>query len=114
MSSHRIKQVNELIRNELSTILLREITTPSGSFLTVTTVNTSKDLNHATVLISVLHAKNKDKILEMLNKKAGYLTSLLAEKIILKRVPRLHFKYDLKEEKAIHINELIDKNQQER
>ena len=108
-----MKQVNELIRNELSAIILREITTPPGSIVTVTSVTTSKDLNHSTVLITVLPDKYRDTVLEKLNKKAGYLTSLLAKKVIIKRIPRLFFKYDTKEAQALHINELIDKIHQE-
>ena len=52
--SHRINQVNELIKQELNDLLVSELEFTKGCLVTITAVETSKDLRHAKIWVSVL------------------------------------------------------------
>jgi ribosome-binding factor A len=54
MQSKRLDRVNQLIKEEISTLLQRELKDPRLGFVTVTEVETSKDLRVAKVFVSVL------------------------------------------------------------
>src|SRR5438046_9412394 len=54
MQSKRLDRVNQLIKEEVSTLLQRELKDPRLGFVTVTEVETSKDLRVAKVFVSVL------------------------------------------------------------
>jgi len=52
--AHRIERVNNLIRQEISELLQRQVKDPRlGSSLTVTEVSTTPDLRHAKILLVV-------------------------------------------------------------
>ena len=54
MQGKRLDRVNQLIREEISTLLQRELKDPRLGFVTVTEVETSKDLRSAKIFVSVL------------------------------------------------------------
>ena len=111
--SHRIKQVNELVREELNKVILREAGLPAGYLATITKVQTSADLSQSRIFISVLPEDKQGTVLSLLNKQAGHLQHELGQIIILRKTPKLVFKIDEERKKAIHIEELIDKIHQE-
>lgn len=113
MPSHRLKQVNELIQQELGKILSKKIGLPPDSLVTITKVRTSPDLSQARVFISIMPANKKASILAILNKKIGDLQHELGEIVILRKTPRLKFSFDIDQEKIAHIDGLIDKIHQE-
>jgi len=87
MPSHRIKQVNELIRNELNKVILKEGELPLGYLATITKVNTSADLSQSKITISILPADKQGTILNLLNNKAKHLQYELGKIIILRKTP---------------------------
>ncbi len=105
--SHRLAQINELIRQELNKLLLTEIDFPLGCLVTIVAVETSKDLRYAKVLISVLPESFAKKALEIIRRRIGYLQHLLNKKLSMKPLPRLNFVIDDTEKKAAEIEELI-------
>lgn len=113
MSSHRIKQVNELIRQELSKILSREVNFPAGCLATITKVDTSKDLGQTKILISIIPTDQQELAIKLLNRQARHLQFLLGKTIVLRKIPKLLFKLDHTQEKVAHIDQLIDKIHQE-
>jgi len=53
--AHRIERLNKLFRRELSNLLQRQVKDPRlGSFIIVTSVDTSADLRHAKVCVSCM------------------------------------------------------------
>lgn len=106
--SNRIDKVNSLIKRELSEIILKEMDFPVGCLVTVTKVETTKDLSQSFVWISVLPEGQRPQIFEVLEKSAGHLNYLLAKRLIMWKVPHIFFKIDSREEKASHIEELLD------
>ncbi len=107
--SHRIEQINELVRHELGQIILTEIEFPKDCLMTIVGVESSKDLRHAKVWISVIPGKYKKKALDKLNLNIGHLQFLLNKKLTMKPLPRLRFVIDDTEMKAQGIEEILDR-----
>jgi ribosome-binding factor A len=54
MQGKRLDRVNQLIREEISLLLQRELKDPGLGFVTVTEVETTRDLRSAKIFVSVL------------------------------------------------------------
>jgi len=106
--SHRILQINELIRQELGQLMSAEIELPKNCLATITYVETSKDLRHAKVWLSVIPTSYTRKVLDKLTANAGHLQFLLNKKLAMKPLPRLKFAIDDTEKKASKIEDLLD------
>jgi ribosome-binding factor A len=106
---HRIAQINELVRQEINKLFLTEIEFPKNCLVTITQVETSKDLRHARIWLSVIPTTYTKKVLEKLNKNIGHLQFLLNKKLSLKPLPRLNFVIDETEKKASEIEQLLDR-----
>lgn len=107
--SERIPRINELIRQQLSTIIMTEMEFPKGCLVTILRVETSKDLRHARVFISVMPTYYIPKVLERLRKNTGHLEYELHKKLSMKPLPKLNFKIDETERKAGEIEALLDR-----
>ncbi len=108
--SHRIERVNQLIRQEISELLQREIKDPRlSNFIAVTEVVTSPDLKYAKVFISFIsNQQQKQEALDALTGASNFLRKEMAKKIRLRRIPELSFHWDDSIERGAHIIELID------
>ena len=74
----------------------------------VTDVETAPDLSMAKVYFTTISPKIRKKILRRLEKEAKRVRSLLGREIHLKKTPEIHFIVDESEEKARHIDALLD------
>jgi ribosome-binding factor A len=108
--SHRIEQVNKLLRRELNELLQRQVKDPRlETFVAVTEVNTSTDLRHAKVFVSHLGSEaEKQEILTGLGAASGFLRKELAQNLKMRRIPELSFCWDDSLERGDHILRLID------
>ncbi|MFA6525358.1 MAG: 30S ribosome-binding factor RbfA [Patescibacteria group bacterium] len=108
MPSQRIKQINELIKEELGSIINREIEFSSGSLVTITKVETSPDLKHANISISILPFSQSYQAKQEIERERGNIQKLLGMRLKIKFIPKIHFRLDESEEKAGHITSLLD------
>ena len=106
--SERIPKINALIQHELSELLSREIEFPGNCLVTIVGVETSKDLRHAKVWVSILPEFYIGKAFEQLKREAGHLQFLLNKRLSMKPLPRLSFAIDDTEQKASDIESLLD------
>ena len=82
---------------------------PRIGFVTVTGVETSPDLRHARVFVSVLGSESKRRdTLAGLNSAHGVLQARIGREVRLKRTPRLSFEYDPSVERGVRMSQLID------
>jgi ribosome-binding factor A len=103
-----MRRVNESVRQVLSEAV-GELKDPRIGFVTVTGVQTSTDLRHAKVFISVLGSERKRKAtLAGLSAAHGVLQSRLAHELRMKRTPTLAFEYDPSVERGVRMSQLID------
>jgi ribosome-binding factor A len=103
----RIDRINELIKKNLAEIIQEEAEIPSGVFVTVTRVDTSRDLRYARVFLSVYPEKNFGKTIEMLEKKLYVLQGLLNKKLHMRPLPRIEFMADRTEAEADKIERIL-------
>lgn len=108
MPPERMPRVNELIRQQLGDIILREIELPDESFVTISDVQTAPDLSSATVLVTVVPEDGARTIIAGLQSKAGRLQHELNARVKLRKIPKLKFVHDTGQSKAIRIEELLD------
>ena len=108
MPTNRMRRVNEAVREVLSESI-GELKDPRIGFVTVTAVQTTPDLRHATVYVSVLgNERKREQTLAGLDAAHGVLQARVARELRLKRTPQLTFAYDQSVERAAHLTKLID------
>src|SRR5437870_9961785 len=106
--TERMRRVNEAIRETLAEAL-GELKDPRIGFVTVTGVETSPDLRHARVYVSVLGSDDERRAaLDGLQSAAGFLQSKVGEELRMKRTPTLEFQYDDSIDRGLRISELLD------
>jgi ribosome-binding factor A len=106
--SDRMRRVNEAVREVVSESL-GELKDPRIGFVTVTGVETSPDLRHARVFVSVLGSEAKRRrTLAGLAAAHGVLQTRLARELRMKRTPQLAFEYDPTVERGVRMTQLID------
>ncbi len=104
----RLLKVNEAMREVLSTTIAEGLKDPRVGFVTVTSVETSADLRHAKVFVSVLGGeRERERTLAGLRSSHGYLQERVAEAVRLKRTPQLEFVYDGSVDHGMRIQELL-------
>jgi ribosome-binding factor A len=103
-----MRRVNESVRQVLSEEVGR-LKDPRIGFVTVTGVETSPDLRHARVFVSVLGAERKrEQTLARLDAAHAVLQAALARELRMKRTPQLAFEYDPSVERGVRMTKLID------
>ncbi len=111
MKSRRQERVSEMLREELSILISTELNDPrlEDALVNVTAVHVSPDLRNARVLVEhALPPASSRQVLAALEHAEGYLRQALMENLNLRFVPELHFRIDTTEERARHIDELLD------
>jgi ribosome-binding factor A len=109
MGTRRMARVNDLIRREISDLLLREARDPRLSgLLSVTEVVTSPDLRHAKIYVSVMGSDDeKRQAEEGLAAACGFLRRSLGARLTLRYVPELTFERDESIERGSRLLELM-------
>jgi len=109
--AHRIEQVNNLIRQEISELLQRQVKDPRlDSFVAVTEVSTSPDLRHAKIFVSRIGSEaEKQETLSVLTAASGFFRKELARRLRMRRIPELSFHWDDSIERGARLMQLIDK-----
>ncbi|HEY2650948.1 MAG TPA: 30S ribosome-binding factor RbfA [Solirubrobacteraceae bacterium] len=110
MAGGRMRRVDEAVREVLSDAIAKEIKDPRVGFVTVTAVNTSRDLRHARVYVSVLgDEQERAASLDGLRSAHGYLQGVIATELALKHTPTLVFEYDETVERAARLTQLMQR-----
>jgi ribosome-binding factor A len=108
VSKTRIQKIEDRIFEEISTILLMEVSDPRLATVSVTRVKVDRELAFANIYVSSLEgSENSDNILEALKHASGYLRSELAHRVEIRHTPRLRFYWDQSPEHADRIDQLI-------
>ena len=108
VSKTRIQKIEERIFEELSTVLLMEVSDPRLKTVSITKIKVDRELAFANIYVSSLEgSETADEVLAGLNHAAGYLRSELAHRIQMRHTPRLRFFWDPSPEHADRIDQLI-------
>ena len=111
MATDRIRRVNEAVREVLSARIAEGLNDPRIGFVTVTSVETSPDLRHARVYVSVLGSESERvDTLAGLASAHGLLQQSIARELRLKRTPTLEFIFDASVDRGMRITELLQED----
>ncbi len=106
---NRQKRLGELLKHEISDMLLRGIKDPRIGFVSVTSVELTADLRQAKVFVSVLGSENERKSsLAGLRSAIGFIRHELGQRLQLKYLPEIIIEYDTSIEQGSRILALID------
>ena len=108
--TYRVERLNSFLRQEISDIVQRYIKDPRlGTFVSVTTVEISKDMRYAKVFISRYGSDlEKADTLKALESASGYIRHELGERMKTRRIPELSFRLDNTMEKAAKVLKIIN------
>ena len=111
MPNHHIDRINDDIRRVLADKLRDVKKDPrlqQGTMLTVTHTDTTTDLRHCKVYVSVLGQYDEKQLVRGLKSVAGYLRRELGKSLQLRYVPELTFQLDDSIAHGAYINRLIN------
>jgi ribosome-binding factor A len=107
--SQRQDRVAELLRAELSDLLLFRIKDPRVHLASVAGIDVSGDLGHARVRISVLGDEaQRQGAVEALQHAAGFIRSQLGKRLRLRVTPELVFVLDRGAEHSQRMTEILE------
>jgi ribosome-binding factor A len=108
VSKTRTQRIGDRIREELSEMLLMEVSDPRLDGISITDVEVDRELAYANVYVSALEGESRwQEILAGLEHAQGYLRHELSHRIDLRTFPRLRFRWDPTLERAEKIERLI-------
>ncbi len=111
--SERSRRVDHLLQEEISAIVQREVHDPRVGFVTITSVETTSDLQHATVWASVIgDAVQRKASMEALGRAMPFVRHRLGG-LRLRRVPDLHLREDDSVQRGTRVMKLLDQVQAE-
>jgi len=107
--SQRTDRVDELLRQEIGSILTREVKDPRIGFATVTRVETAPDLRHARVWVSVIgQPGERSETIAALDRAMPFVRHELGARLRLRRIPDLHVRLDETAERGTRTLHLIE------
>jgi ribosome-binding factor A len=107
-SQVRIQRISDRIREDLSAMLLKEVSDPRLHQVFVTDVRVDRELAFADIYVSAVEgASRSQEVLQGLESASGFLRRELSARIDLRSFPRLRFHWDPTPENADHIEKLL-------
>ena len=107
-SGTRLQRIADRIRQELSEMLIREISDPRLKQIYITDVKVDKDLAYADIFVSAVEGVSRSKeVLAGLESASGFVRRTLASRVDLRAFPRLRFHWDMTPENADHIEKIL-------
>ena len=114
MAGERMRRVDEAVRQVLTDAVAQDLQDPRIGFVTMTSVKTTPDLRHARVYVSVLgDAQQRAATLAGLSSAHGALQRRIARELRLKRTPTLEFLYDDTTDRAMRLEEILERTRGE-
>jgi ribosome-binding factor A len=109
MGQLRVEKVQELMKQEVSKIILRELKDPRIGFVTVTQVEATGDLRSAKIYVSLMGSDQQVKdCWAGLQSSLGYIRREIGQRIRLHFTPELTFQLDNSLAYSAHIQTLLN------
>ena len=108
MSQLRVEKLQELIKQEISQMILQELKDPRIGFVTVTQVEVTGDLREAKVYVSIMGGDEQVKeSWQGLQSSLGFIRREIGKRIRLRFTPEFSFALDKSLDYSAHIQELL-------
>jgi ribosome-binding factor A len=106
--SERTRRIDHLLREEISAIIRREVHDPRIGFVTITGVDVTPDLRHATVWASVIgDERERRATIAVLGRAMPFVRHHLGE-LRLKRIPELHLREHDTAQRGTRVMQLLE------
>ncbi len=105
MMTIKQERAAQLIQEIIGNLLMLEVTDPALENVTVTEVTIDRELEYADVYVHSLD--DKDEVMAGLQRANGFLRRELAARTHFRRMPVLHFHWDVGIERSERIDELL-------
>ena len=107
-SGTRLQRIADRIRQELSEMLIREISDPRLKQIYITDVKVDKELAYADIYVSAVEGVSRSKdVLAGIESASGFVRRTLASRVELRAFPRLRFHWDMTPENADNIERVL-------
>lgn len=107
--SQRTDRVDELLRQEIGVIVARDVADPRIGFATITRVETTPDLRHAKVWVSVIgQPAERAATIAALGRAMPFVRHELGRSLRIKRIPDLHVQLDDTAERGTRVLQLLN------
>lgn len=106
--SNRIDKVNDFIRDQVSLIITKDLALKQGVFISITRVDTSRDLRYTKAFISVFPETEINYAVETLKKEIFRIQKNFNQKFHSKHFPRISFEVDNTGNKITKLDEIFD------
>jgi ribosome-binding factor A len=114
-SGVRLQRIADQIREEISDMLIKEISDPRLQGIYVTDVSVDRELAYADVYVSAVEGKVRAvEAVQGMESAGGYLRRNLVTRVELRAFPRLRFHWDPTPENADHIEKILAKLREEK
>jgi len=104
----RTSRVADQIQRELAELLQKGLKDPRAGWITLTSVEVTRDYSYAKIYYTVMDEKTREATAEALQHAAGYLRGELGRRLQIFTTPQLQFVYDESIERGLHMSRLID------
>ena len=105
----RTQRVGQLLKEEISRLIRREVKDTRVEKVTVTDVEVTRDLKYADVYVQIRgDDETKAQVLEGLESAAGFIRTRLGRELHIRRIPEIRFEVDRSQERAARINQLLE------
>ena len=106
--TQRTQRIDELLRQEIGEIFRRDVDDPRIGFATITDVETTPDLRHARVSVSVIGQPEERKAtLAAMGRAMPFVRHELGKRLRLKRIPAFHLELDDTVERGTRVLQLL-------
>lgn len=107
--SLRVEAGFEHLKDAMGRVLIEDVEFPPGTLVTVLSAKITANTGHAKFVLSVFPETRKEEVLEILEHHQAEIKDGLAQRVRLRRIPRLHYEFDDTEaEAAVVDNALLE------
>ncbi len=109
----KIERLESTFVKEISRILMEEVKDEDIKFVTITDCGITNDLSYAKVYFTVLDMTSKTDTIKALNHAKSFIRGQLSKRVEMRHTPELTFIFDESIEYGKHIEDIIDKINEE-
>ena len=109
----RLIKINELLKQEVSKIILKELDIPRNVLVTITKSKTEPNLRRSVIYITTFPEKSGQDVILELELNIYDIQKILNRKLNMKPVPKIEFKIDKQSQVEQKIFKLLGKNKKD-
>lgn len=108
MDFSRVDRLQSQMVREIAAVMAEDLKDSTPHMLTFTRIEISKDLKYAKVFFSVLGKEGAvEESLNFLKRHNGVIRRMLGNRMRIRRIPELSFKYDSSTDHVLRVDQLL-------